>query len=259
MVSAAWAKRAISHDFAGVAFSSGALVRLHIANLRGDLSPERLLRYERLSSRAGLPGALALYDWDVRLSGAFFEEIHYLEVVLRNALATRLTDMNGGNSEWFKRSDWFTDKSFSDITDALWRLDKRRKPKTSGHVISELSLGFWRFLTAARYHQLFWQKTNGFHQAFPGLSDALHHRGDVYDIVQELNLLRNRIAHHQSILERDHLADHATIVQLVGWISPDSAMLLTMVGRVPRLVARPPVLSPHGSAPPLRPKASQTL
>jgi hypothetical protein len=30
MVSAAWAKRAISHDFAGVAFSSGALVRLHM-------------------------------------------------------------------------------------------------------------------------------------------------------------------------------------------------------------------------------------
>jgi hypothetical protein len=96
-------------------------------------------------------------------------------------------------------------------------------------------MGFWKAMLSVRHDRL-WKPADGLHAGFPSLQDAYHRRGDVADIVNELNLLRNRIAHHQSILERDHLADHGTIVDLVGWISPDTAQLVAATGRVPKVV-----------------------
>jgi hypothetical protein len=215
---------------------------LNLANLHAALSPERMQAYERLAAGAGLTGdarlegALRLYAWDVRLSGAFFEEIAYLEVVLRNAIHYGLSTLHGGD-DWFRHRDWFPDRTLEEIEKACERLRQRRKPITPGRVVSELNLGFWKAILGVRHDRLFWHPTNGPRAWFPGLEDSYHRRGDVADIVTELNLLRNRIAHHQSIIERDHLADHGTIVQLLGWISTDASALVSATGRVPKVVA----------------------
>lgn len=214
---------------------------LNIRNLRALISPERMAAYELAAGAAGLGGAFLLYNWDVRLSGAFFEEVHYLEVVLRNALSARLAVLHGAD-DWYRHRDWFDPRDLQDVDDAIERLARRRKPVTPGRVVSELNLGFWRFMLAVRYDRILWQVPAGLQLAFPHLEDAYHNRGQIYDILVELNLLRNRIAHHQSILERDHLADHGTIVDVLGWISPDAAALVSVVGRVPAIVAKRPAL-----------------
>lgn len=215
---------------------------LDLGSLRDALSHERLGAYERMAGGAGLDGALRLYAWDVRLAGAFFEEIHYLEVVLRNAIHVQLAALHGGD-DWFRHRDWFPLRTLEELDSACDRLRSRGKPVTPGRVVSELNLGFWKAMLSVRHDRL-WKPRQGLHAGFPALEDAYHRRGDVADIVNELNLLRNRIAHHQSIIERDHLADHGTIVDLLGWISPDAARLVDGAGRVPRVVARRPVMAP---------------
>src|SRR5664280_2439179 len=59
--------------------------------LRSRFSEARLAPYEDAAKLdAGL--ALALYDWNMQVSGAFYEDLGAFEVLLRNALDERLRE-----------------------------------------------------------------------------------------------------------------------------------------------------------------------
>ena len=81
------------------------------------------------------------------------------------------------------------------------RADARRRarrggvPETHGKVIAELMFGFWRFVLDARHSPTLWAPA--LRHAFPHLRPKV--RTDVYDRVERLNALRNRVAHHEPI------------------------------------------------------------
>ena len=123
-------------------------VQLNIVEQR--LSAERLGPY-RAAVGGDLAEALALYRWNILLSGAFYELLQDTEVVLRNAIHAQLTGHNGGNGFWFQRPGWFTSGTNTEITQARQRVRRSGQVETPGHIVAELNFGFWRFLLTRQY------------------------------------------------------------------------------------------------------------
>jgi hypothetical protein len=87
----------------------------------------------------------------------------------------------------------------------------------AGKVVAELNFGFWRYLLTARYEASLW--TPALRHAFPaGLA-----RITVYDLVENINTFRNRVAHHEPIHTRNLHDDVDRLTLLIEWISPPTA------------------------------------
>lgn len=96
--------------------------------------------------------ALDLYDWNIRAGAAFFEDLHYLEVGLRNAMDLALVERAanlGGAYPWFAHPAIRLNRgSQGAIAKARARATEGGTiPEVHGKVIAELSFGFWWSLT----------------------------------------------------------------------------------------------------------------
>ncbi len=201
------------------------------------LSPERLAPYLRATG-GDLAGAVRLYEWNLAVSGALYEALGILEVVLRNALSTQLTVHHGTLAgHWYDDPlGVFSDLAHEDIAAARRRVRKLRRPETPGRVVAELSFGFWKFLLAKRYEATLW--TGYLRHAFPNLQPQS--RATVYRAMDELHTVRNRIAHHEPIHSRDLTADTLTIYRLLDWIDHDVREWAVTLSRLQPIIASRP-------------------
>lgn len=112
----------------------------------------RLARYVG-AMNSNLANAVRLYEWNVAVSGAFYEALGTLEVVLRNALSERLAAQYGTLAgQWYDdRLGFHSVQAADDIAVARYRVAKLRRGEAPGRVIAELNFGFWSFLLAKRY------------------------------------------------------------------------------------------------------------
>jgi hypothetical protein len=199
------------------------------------LSAERLGPYRAIVG-GDLPAALALYEWNARISSALWETISHAEVVVRNALNDELTQWSLAT---YAQPRWYIDpgrlltaRTIDDIDAARWRARQSGK-ETPGRVVAELNLGFWRFLTAHNYDRSLWRLC--LHRAFSGQS-----RVAVHDALRHLNRARNRCAHNEPMHNRPIADLHATALEVVGWICPETRKWISTRSRVPRnLLLRP--------------------
>ncbi len=203
------------------------------------MSTARLSSYQR--EMGSDQGAVALYEWNLQVSGALFETLGAVEVLIRNAfhrqLANRYADhVPSGN--WYD-GQLLDDKGRRDVLRAKERATRGgRQVELPGKVIAELTFGFWRYLIAKRYQATAWPALR---MAFP------HHpngvtlpRSDVDDRVQRVHVLRNRIAHHEPVFRRDLAHDHADMLDLVGWIDPGARTWVESLSRVTSIIAGRP-------------------
>ena len=199
--------------------------------LAAALSPERLGHYLRTTG-GDLTAALRLYEWNLALSGALYEALGIVEVVLRNALSVQLTAHHGTLAgRWYDDPlDVLSAPAHGDIAAARGRVRKLHRAETPGRVVAELNFGFWKFLLAKRYEATLW--TGYLRHAFPDLQPQS--RATVYRALDELHTVRNRIAHHEPIHSRDSAADMLTIYRLLDWIDADvRAWAVTLSRRYP--------------------------
>ena len=185
-----------------------------------SLSAERLAPY-RHACHGDLDQAIALYEWNVDISTAFWRTLGQVEVVLRNTLHERLA---AWSTSTYRESRWYLDpanvltlQARDDIAKARQRATRAGRDETPGRVVAELNFGFWRFLLARRYERTL--RMPAIRAAFPR-----HHgiRRDVDNVLAQLHQLRNRIAHHEPIHAHDLPALRTHAVDLVDWISPDA-------------------------------------
>lgn len=207
------------------------------APIAAVLSPERLAPYLRATG-GDLTAAVRLYEWNLAVSGALYEALGILEVAVRNALSAQLATHHGtlaGN--WYDDPlGVLSDLAHDDIAAARRRVRKLRRPETPGRIIAELSFGFWKFLLAKRYEATLW--TGYLRHAFPNLQPQ--NRATVYRALDELHTVRNRIAHHEPIHNRDLTADTLTIYRLLDWIDHDvRAWAVTLSRLQPTIASRP--------------------
>lgn len=207
------------------------------ARVAAALSPERLAPYLRTVG-GDLTEAVRLYEWNLAVSGALYEALGILEVVLRNALSTQLAARHGAlPGHWYDDPvGVLSDLAHEDIAVARRRVRKVRRPETPGRVVAELSFGFWKFLLARRYEASLW--TGYLRHAFPNLKPQS--RTTVYRALDQLHTVRNRIAHHEPIHSRDLTADTLTIYRLLDWVDSDvRAWAVTLSRLQPTIASRP--------------------
>jgi len=208
-----------------------------LARIAGALSPERFAPY--LHATGGdLHAALRLYEWNLAISGALYEALGILEVVLRNSLSTQLAVHHGTLAgQWYDDPlGVLSDLAHDDIAAARRRVRKLGRAETPGRVVAELSLGFWKFLLAKRYEATLW--TGYLRLAFPRLQPQ--RRAVVYRALDEMHTVRNRIAHHERIHGRDLAADMLTIYRLLDWIDADVRAWAVSLSRFQSIVASRP-------------------
>jgi len=204
------------------------------------MSPDRIAPYEQ-AVNGDLAAAFTLYEWNMSVSAALFETLGPVEVLLRNAIHDQLVVWHvrrGLSDQWYDHAG-LDAQGRKDVARAKDRATRSgRDPEIPGKVIAELTLGFWRYLLAKRYQATLWPAMLN---AFPN-----HHDGPrisrlaVHDDVQRLQVLRNRIAHHEPVYRRDLQQDFDGMLALASWISPDAATWVRDLSRVPAiLVLRP--------------------
>ena len=190
-----------------------------LTSIERTVTEERLRRYLG-ATRQDVANALLLYEYNVALSEALFGLLHGLEVSLRNTMHQALT-ANYGTAAWYDRAPLSTYWS-----ERIAAAKGRVGATTPGKVIAELTLGFWVELLSRPNQNIFWLgKQLG--TAFPNTTlrrDQIHQR---FKIVQ---LLRNRISHHEPILTTRNTLytghDFLTLAELlecVEWVCVEAA------------------------------------
>ena len=218
------------------------------AVIRDRLGVDRLKSYFE-DCQDDLERALALYAWNGQIAAAFLEDLGRLEVVLRNRFNEGLTALvasAGLLPPWYDQISLFpgkhSRKALRDIRKAKQRAtDHGKRVMIHSKVISELNFGFWRFLCSPRYHTTMWVPALA--AQFPNhLSNgnAARIRADVEDRMRQLHFLRNRVAHHKPIHRRALAGDAALILELAQWVCSDTHDWMTVLSRIPAVLAARP-------------------
>ncbi|MGQ0664376.1 MAG: hypothetical protein ACT4P2_12530 [Pseudomonadota bacterium] len=168
--------------------------------------------------------AAVLYVWDLRLAQAFHLPLHVAELMIRNALDGIFRRQFG--------NDWPNARAFVTVLDrqrngdlviARQRLAVRRMPFDVDRIVATLPFGFWVGMLAPRYGPPIWHKH--LRAAFPDLPTGRSNKS-VNLRARAIGELRNRIYHHKPLLGRDLSAEHARLIEILGWISPNVAAWL---------------------------------
>ncbi len=217
-----------------------------VAELESTLSAERLGTYVSAVRGQDKEQALRLYAWNVALGSAFYGMLQGLEVTLRNAMHGRLAAAYG--PEWYDNPRvGLDDGGTRRIDNVKIRLGHTgRGPVSPGQVVAGLSFGFWVSLLGpggqiaaldrrANYEMSLWR---------PALRGAFPHarplrRRQAHAVLDRLRILRNRIAHHEPIINRRHEHDYRLILEVTGWMSPTVCEWLEHHNRVREVLDEP--------------------
>ncbi|MDO4645385.1 MAG: hypothetical protein Q4B02_06350 [Propionibacteriaceae bacterium] len=196
------------------------------------LSAGRLDTYLR-SCQGDQHHALRLYAWNIEVASAFWGSFNVLEVTLRNVLHAELSNLTG-RDDWWKGQIGFHHFEWQRVTDAISAAQRSKGAAAlPGHIVAELSLGFWTGLLANRYHQRLW--VPALHAAFPHLTGT---RRELHRKQESLRKLRNRIAHHEPIFARNLTADHGRLLGVLGAISSVAVDWVKRNTRIPQVLSR---------------------
>lgn len=194
--------------------------------VKAALSSARMATYEAAASVQAEddPAALVLYAWNAAVSGALLAPLHVCEVVIRNAVADALTAVYGDRWPWsptFERSLPDPPLGYSPRRDLQ---SARKAALTIGTVIPELKFVFWQKMFTSRYDTRLWNAQLA--QVLPHMNPAqtvAARRQLIYNEIEQLRKLRNRIAHHEPIFARHLADDYQKILALVSHRCPVTA------------------------------------
>lgn len=188
--------------------------------LRTCISLERFGTYLELA-QGDRRLAIQMYLRNAALGGAFHGPLQALEVTLRNAIHRTLTASCG--------VFWFDDSRLLRATEqtSVRRANQKiRNQRTPGRVVAELNFGFWVALFSKSYDHGLWR--TDLHLIFTPKPN----RRELHDQLDRLRTLRNRIAHHEPILQRDVRVDHERILWILKMLSPVTAAWVAHHSRV---------------------------
>ncbi|WP_298924532.1 hypothetical protein [uncultured Ramlibacter sp.] len=212
--------------------------------IKNALSAPRVGTYEAATAAMpNLPGALALYAWNAQISAAFMAPLHLCEVVLRNAVNDALTAVYGPLWPWDPTFELSLPNPQGPHFNARRELVRARTNQpTSGKVIAELKFKFWQTMFTGRFDTRIWNPH--LRAVLPFLDQLLsvqQLRKAIFNDLEQLRTLRNRIAHHEPIFARSLASDFQQIQTLIGFRCPDTAAWMVQHQQAQALIgAKPP-------------------
>jgi hypothetical protein len=181
------------------------------------LSAQRLGKYHFYGVQP-----LDLYKWNIALSEALYPLLHTIEIAIRNRLHVEIGPLLKDQSWLLNRN-----KEILERLNEYWQqkidLHIRNLRKIGkldeGHLIAELSFGFWTALLSGpfEYRKLLWPqlKKTVFPNAHGFTIDKIRKRFD------QVRSLRNRIFHYGSIWHWRNLSEHHDeLIEAIKWINP---------------------------------------
>lgn len=222
-------------------------MRISLSEFERTISADRIGPYLRRTKDPH--DAICLYLWNLELSQELYAVLSSLEIALRNTI-------HAAGTNHFSRDDWFREPSCVTLLheqermilaakykcweDKLGKQVAKQQKKTLpwpnvGDHIAGLMFGFWAGLMNAPYEALLWDPTgvspNLISAAFPHANRANRQRQVIAPKIEALRKLRNRISHGEPILWWHPPIDahHQSALDVLSWISPAQANLLTLV------------------------------
>jgi hypothetical protein len=180
--------------------------------------------------------AVELYDWHAETATACFGMLHHFEIIVRNAIDSILGEdqpQDPIKDTWLMDFDTLQPDGVKQVIVAVERLD-RGKSITRSRVAAGVSFGFWAGLFSNRYEELWRHRLR---DAFPCGSIV---RKDLTQRMRLLQRFRNRVAHHDCLLNQDIERRADDMLMITGWIDPSAQKWLRERSRVHTLLATRP-------------------
>ncbi|MGH3653054.1 Abi family protein [Glutamicibacter sp.] len=197
------------------------------------VSPDRFAEY-LVATGNDVANAKLLYEWNAAVSAALFEVIHHVEVLLRNAIVNTLEREHKNLTHLVPGTPWI--QNHAQVIEASDRLKKNKKPVTSGRVYSSLTFGFWKIMFGKGYDELW----------IAALQYVFKHsradRSTIAGYLESIGQLRNRIAHHGSLLDFDTEIELKKLIRLASWIDPGASNWISGLERVTKLSGERPIV-----------------
>ena len=185
--------------------------------------------------------AMTLYRYNLRLAQELLTIVSCFEVSLRNAIDDILVPQFG--NEWLKDSvlqgGMFTlpilYKTNRTITDALQKL-RAQGSYSHSKLLAQMDFGMWKYMYSPVQYNLTHQSLMG---AFPykqRSTPQMHiNQSYIFNELDKINTLRNRIAHHeplcfptgQAVIYTGYIrGEYQKIQTLFSWMGIDSSSML---------------------------------
>jgi hypothetical protein len=190
---------------------------MHGGGLEQALSLERFGRYVAWAE-GDRARALELYTLNTQISESLYTPLQMLEVALRNRIHTVMTETRHEN--WFQDEGCLLGWQSEQVAQAIDGIREEGKDPIPGRIVAALMFGFWTAMFGTDYEEL-WRTTLqriGSRPDGKGLNRK-HFSGPLTPI----RILRNRIAHHEPVIDWNLPKHHGKIIELTGWLSPAAA------------------------------------
>lgn len=183
--------------------------------LQKTISKSRLEKY-LVEMKGDLDTSLDLYEYNIRISEAFYTPLQNLEVCLRNTLNDCMVTTYG--------HDWLHNQTANLSMDAQNEIlaatrelgDAADIP--TGSVVAKLKFAFWVGLLGPKYDATLWRKA--LYKGFQKTTGKK--RTDVHWRFNAIRRFRNRVAHHEPIFNRELEIMHNEIIEAIGWMCSDT-------------------------------------
>lgn len=210
------------------------------ARIAATISAPRLGRYLQ-ACQGDLPATLRLYQWNLEISAALFLPLQMLEVTIRNAVSEAIEAAYG--------PDWTHNRTFAVSLKAPAKTFNPRQHLTEvagrhtvpSKVVADLNFIFWQKMFVKGLDSALWK---------PHLRTVFPHmppdrtiqqvRASLHDRLEVLRMLRNRVAHHEPIFDRDLRHDLHLIDTLINYRCQHTVNWMRRIEQVSALLAQQP-------------------
>lgn len=172
-----------------------------VTAFRVTLSEPRLSRYLK-KTNGNIVQAIELYYWNAKLAQSFYITLQMWEISLRNKINEFFVWKYGPG--WpFDKVRFHRQLKSHDLRKVIDAIDRQAQSRGSssvstGSVVADLSAGFWVSMLSASYGIPFgWDKN--LNRIFPREPNLSRHAAS--SICNDILDLRNRVAHHEPILD----------------------------------------------------------
>lgn len=185
-------------------------------NIANTLSHSRLATYKKFAKDQH--HALLLYRWNLQISSALLECLAMCEISMRNAVATAIQSTYGDKWAW---NTAFLTSLQKNAKEPLVKINE--KFDAIDKIIPELPFYFWQSIFTARFDSKIWQHALVATLPNADHSDLKHLRETVFNDLEKIRKLRNRIAHHEPVFNRNLSDDYKRIVKIIEYRCQDTA------------------------------------
>ena len=196
----------------------------------------RIDSYYQIGDTASI--VLDKYHTNIKLSEAMFPILSYLEVILRNRIDKVLKTYYG--EKWllhpFNQS-LISIQDQNKIKETVLRIKKEKHLEAShDDIIAQMTFGFWCSFFHKKYDPIVWHKKSALKMLLPNISRINRKRKYIELQLLKIKGVRNRIAHHESILsQRINIKEiYQMTTELLAAISIDAYQMLKTTDRFPQ-------------------------